>query len=325
MEVYKGFAAARGRLDGCAVALGNFDGVHLGHQALFARALAHAQPRAAPAVAATFDPHPGKVLAPELAPKLLMPLERKLELLEAIGLDAVVLQPFDRAYAALEAGEFLERDLFGCLAPLDVVVGPDFTFGRGRGGNTATLRDACAKRGVDFTQVPPVTCEGVTVSSTKVREFVAEGRVSAAARLLGRPFELRGVVTHGMGRGRTIGFPTANLKPAAEVRPGIGVYAVRAFLAEGVFGGAANIGRMPTFGDEELTIEVFLFGFAGDLFGRPMAVEFLERLRGEQRFASVEALTTQIARDCDQARLIVAASGPPGPLSPRPGLARPSA
>jgi riboflavin kinase/FMN adenylyltransferase len=157
----------------------------------------------------------------------------------------------------------------------------------------------------------------VVVSSTKIREFVAEGRVSAATCLLGRPFELMGVVERGLGRGRTIGFPTVNLHPEPEVRPGIGVYAVRVTWRDRVLGGAANIGRKPTFGDEEVTVEAHLFDFAGDLYGERLSLEFIERLRGEQRFNSPAELVAQIERDCQHARQILEQASPPGGLSPR--------
>ncbi|MBI5545323.1 MAG: bifunctional riboflavin kinase/FAD synthetase [Deltaproteobacteria bacterium] len=317
MLVLHGFQEAKGKLPGCAVALGNFDGVHLGHQALFSTALDRARARGAAAVAATFEPHPGKVLFPDLAPKLLIPLPRKLELLEALGLDAVILQPFDRAYASLTAQAFLDDELFAGLAPLDVVVGPDFTFGRARSGTGTDLRHACQMRGVGFHEQPAVTCDGGgVVSSTKIREFIAEGRVAAAALLLGRPFDLIGTVTRGLGRGRTLGFPTANLHPENEVRPGLGVYAVRAFVGDRFWGGAANIGRKPTFGEDEVTVEAHLFDFSQDLYGARMGVEFLERLRGEQRFGSVDELGRAIARDCHQARAIIGKAPAPGRLSP---------
>jgi riboflavin kinase / FMN adenylyltransferase len=319
MEVFRGFVQTKRALAGCAVALGNFDGVHRGHQALFSAVIARAQANGKPAVAATFDPHPGKVLFPDLAPKLLTPLSLKLDLMEAMGLDAVVLQSFDRSYAALTAEEFLARDLFGGLAPDVVVVGPDFTYGSGRSGDAATLRAACGERSVSFFQHPPVTVDGGgVVSSTKIREFVAEGRVAAAALLLGRPFDLVGTVVRGFGRGRTLGFPTANLQPENEVCPGFGVYAVRAFVGSDVWGGAVNIGRKPTFGDEDVSIEAFLFGFQGDLYGRRVALEFIERLRGEQRFGSVNELTAAIARDCEQARSLLERLAPPDRLSPFP-------
>ncbi len=316
MQVYRGFKAAASRMDGCAVALGNFDGVHLGHQALLAEARRRALLCGGLATAATFDPHPGKVLKPDLAPKLITPLWRKLELLEALGLDAVVLQPFDRDYAGHTPEEFLEGDLFGCLHPHDVVVGPDFTFGKARRGTVEMLKQACAARKIGFSQLPAVTCDGVVVSSTKVREFVAEGRVDAAICLLGRPFDVCGRVVSGQGRGRTIGFPTANIEAETEVRPGLGVYAVRAFTELGVWGGAANLGRKPTFGELDVTLEVHLLDFEGDLYGRRMVVQFLERMRGEQRFSSLDELKAQIGRDIAHVRAIVARAEPPGPLAP---------
>ena len=317
MQVYRGFQEAKGKLGGCAVALGSFDGVHRGHQALFSSALERARARGAAAVAATFEPHPGKALFPDLAPKLLTPLPRKLELFEAAGLDAVVLQPFDKDYAARSPEEFLAGDLFGGLAPGDVVAGPDYTFGRARQGTVSSLRAACEQRGVGFLEQPAVTSDGGgVISSTKIREFVAEGRVAAAALLLGRPFDLVGVVIRGLGRGRTIGFPTANLHPENEVRPGLGVYAVRAFVGGHVWGGAANIGRKPTFGEEEVTVEAHLFDFKGELYGKRLALEFLERLRGEQRFGSVDELQGAIARDCSLARALVERTPAPGRLSP---------
>jgi riboflavin kinase/FMN adenylyltransferase len=322
MQVFSGFGAAAGKLVGCAVALGNFDGAHRGHQALLRKAIAQARSRGVAAVAATFEPHPAKVLSPQLAPVLLTPLWRKLELLEDLGLDAVVVQPFDAAYAASGPAQFLERDLFGALGPSHVVVGPDFTFGRDRSGSVRDLRSACERRSVGLTEMPAVTCDGVVVSSTKIRELVAEGRVSAAERLLGRPFEISGSVVHGRGRGRTFGFPTANLQPDVEVRPRSGVYAVRAYFDRQVLGGAANIGRKPTFDESEVTIEVFLFDFEGDLYGARMSVELLARLRGEQRFGSAEELAAQIEHDCEAAKAVLAHAAPPGPLSPRLG-ARP--
>ncbi|HCF61436.1 MAG TPA: bifunctional riboflavin kinase/FAD synthetase, partial [Myxococcales bacterium] len=188
---------------------------------------------------------------------------------------------------------------------------------RGRGGTVGDLLAAAALYKAGFTKVEPVTCDGVVVSSTKIREFIAEGRVGAAARLLGRPFDVQGRVVHGEGRGRRLGFPTANLECEGEVRPRNGVYAVRAFFGGAVYAGAANIGRKPTFGKGEVTIEIFLFDFDGDLYGTPMSVEFLKRLRGEQRFSSVEELSRQISEDCEAARAALARVEPPGRLSPR--------
>lgn len=305
MKVYASLQqAADGSLRGAAACLGNFDGVHLGHQALFREASRHG-----PVVAVTFFPHPGKVLQPQLAPKLITTQARKLELLEASGVQATVVQPFSADYARTAPAEF-ESALFDGLGARCVVVGADFTYGSRRGGTTATLADAASTRGASVAIVPAVSLEGVVVSSSKVREYILEGRVEAAARLLGRPFDLDGVVVPGAGRGRTIGFPTANVDTGNELRPAPGVYAIRVGVpngsAWGWYGGAANIGVKPTFGGGEVTIEAHLFDFAGDLYGKRLRVEFVERLRAEKRFASASELAAQISRDLEAARAAVA-------------------
>jgi riboflavin kinase/FMN adenylyltransferase len=295
-------AASDGSLAGAAVCLGNFDGVHLGHQALLAEARKHG-----PVAVLTFAPHPGKVLQPQLAPQLITEQGRKLELFEGLGVDAVILQPFTQAYAHSSATDF-EVALFEGLRVGTAVVGTDFTYGVKRSGSVPTLSDAARAHGASVSVVPPVTIDGVVVSSSKVREYVLEGRVEAAAKLLGRCFDLDGSVVPGLGRGRTIGFPTANLDTANELRPAAGVYAVRVLSPEGTWGGACNIGVKPTFGGGEVTIEVHLFDFSGDLYGKRLRVQFLERLRAERRFASVTELTGQITRDIDAARAAVARS-----------------
>jgi riboflavin kinase/FMN adenylyltransferase len=307
MKLYSSLQEATdGSLRGCAVCLGNFDGVHLGHQALFTEAAKHG-----PVVALTFHPHPGKVLQPQLAPRLIVSQARKLELLEAHGVSAVIVQPFSTDYARTTPQAF-EQTLFDGVGAKTAVVGYDFTYGQKRAGTVQTLEAAAALRGASVKTVSAVSLEGVVVSSSKVREYVLEGRVEAAARLLGRPFDLDGVVVPGAGRGRTIGFPTANIDTANELRPAAGVYAVRVrVLGEATrHGGAANIGVKPTFGGGEVTIEAHLFDFAGDLYGKRLRVEFLERLRPEKRFGSASELSSQIARDLEAARASVARSLP---------------
>jgi riboflavin kinase/FMN adenylyltransferase len=309
MRVYQSIAEAKGQLQGAALCLGNFDGVHLGHQRLFAEARTLAE-----GCALTFHPHPGKVLQPELAPKLITLLPRKLELMEAAGLSAVVVQPFTLEYAHTTSAQF-ERQLFDELGVRHVVVGTDFTYGEARRGTAASLAEAARARGAQVHVVPPVTVDGVVASSSKIREYLLEGRVSAARRLLGRWFDLDGAVVPGQGRGRGIGFPTANVDTQNEVRPAPGVYAVRARLLgpggsdqdrPSWWPGAANIGVKPTFGGSEVTIEVHLMGFSGDLYGKSLRVQFLERLRGEQRFASAAELAGQIKRDVEAAWTVCA-------------------
>ena len=318
MEVYRSLdeAHARGALRGCAVAIGNFDGVHLGHQQLLALARARAAARRAPAVVLTFDPHPVRVLRPALAPPLVTPLARKLELLAGQGVDATVVQPFDLEYARTPAREFVARDLAGRLGCADVVVGYDFTAGHER-ARVDVLRQLLASSGIVLHVVEPVTADGLVVSSTKVREFLLEGNVEAAALLLTRPYDLDGTVVRGGGRGRGLGFATANLSTAALL-PANGVYAVRAVLGgrpgphgpEGGtrHGGVCNVGVKPTVeAGAAVVAEAHLFDFDGrDLYGAPIRLAFVRRLRDERRFPSVDALRAQIAEDAERAREVLA-------------------
>jgi riboflavin kinase/FMN adenylyltransferase len=306
MKVYSSLEeASDGSLAGRAVCLGNFDGVHLGHQALCAEARRHGE-----AVALTFSPHPGKVLQPQLAPRLIAEPMRKLELLEAQGLAAVIVQPFTLDFAHTGAQAF-EEALFDRVRARWVVVGADFTYGARRSGTVETLRAAAGRRGAEVLVVPTVSVDGVVVSSSHVREYILEGRVEAAARLLGRPFDLDGEVVHGEQRGRTIGFPTANLATGNELRPAPGVYAVQVgLLGSGEWwGGAANLGVKPTFGGAEITIEAHLLDFTGDLYGQRVRLQFLERLRSEQKYGSVDQLIAQIERDVLAAREALARRG----------------
>lgn len=299
MKVLHSLEDARA-LAGVALALGNFDGVHLGHRALFKEAARHGRPGAL-----TFDPHPGKVLQPDLAPRLITPLPRKLQLLEAAGLDVVVVLPFSLGFARTPARDF-EAMLFDRARLKAVVVGRDYTYGAQRTGTVATLREAAAAREVAVAVVEPVTVGGVVASSSRIREYILEGRVGAAQALLGRAFDLDGVVVKGDGRGRSIGWPTANVDTHGELLPASGVYGVRVRASDGWHGGAANIGTKPTFGGSAVTVEVHLLDWSGDLYGQEVRVEFLERLRAERRFGSVSELTAQIQRDVEAARVVLA-------------------
>jgi riboflavin kinase/FMN adenylyltransferase len=302
-------AGAAGALRGGAVAVGNMDGVHLGHRRLLevARTLSPA------AGLLTFDPHPVQVLRPERAPPVLTPLPRKLELLAGLGLRATVVQPFDRAYAASGAAEFVARDLRGRLGVAHVVVGQDFTAGHER-ARVEALRPLLAAQGIALHVVEPVTAEGLVVSSTKIREFVLEGNAEAAAELLARPYDVDGVVVRGAGRGRGFGFATANVR-TAQLLPGTGVYVVTVRLAQaqGERGpelpGVCNVGVKPTVESAGgVTAEVHLLDFDGrELYGQGLRVAFLRRLREERRFPSIEALRAQIGHDVEEARRYLAA------------------
>lgn len=317
-------AAALGRpLVRAAVAIGNFDGVHRGHQILIATARRLADTNAGDVVALTFDPHPARLLAPTLAPPLIVSLERRAELLGDAGADIVVVEPFTREFAGIEADAFAADVLRGDLHASHVVVGYDFSFGKGRRGDTAMLEALGARVGFGVSVVRRVSVHGLTCSSTKVREFALEGRVEGAEVLLGRPFEVTGLVTKGAGRGRGIGYPTANLVPDADLIPKAGIYAGRARIVDGgstvrsgsgggdgaqrdVWACALSIGTNPTFVREgAMTVEAYLLDFEGDLYGRRLRVELVQRLRDELRFESVEALVTQIRADVDKTRELV--------------------
>jgi riboflavin kinase/FMN adenylyltransferase len=314
MEVFRSLdeAKAAGSLRGCVVAIGNLDGVHLGHQRLLALARERARARGARAAALTFEPHPVRVLRPQLAPPLLTPLPRKLELLAGHGADAAVVQPFDKSYAGTPAAEFVARDLSDRLGCAEVVVGYDFTAGHER-ARVEALRGLLAARGIALHVLEPVTSDGLVVSSTKIREFLLEGNVEAAALLLTRAHDVDGTVVRGAGRGRGFGFPTANVRTEALL-PANGVYVVGAFVGgrtpgEGAFhGGVCNVGTKPTVDTSGVVgLEAHLFDFGGrDLYGEPIRVAFLARLREERRFASVEELREQIARDVSRARDVLA-------------------
>jgi riboflavin kinase/FMN adenylyltransferase len=300
MEVYHSLENAPA-VAGSAIALGNFDGVHLGHRALIAEAERHGR-----ASVLTFDPHPAKVLQPDMGPRLIEPLDRRLERLAELGLSACVVQTFTLEYARTPAEDF-ERLLLDRARPAHVVVGHDFTYGTKRSGDVERLRAACERRGIGLHVIAPVTIDGLVVSSTKIREYLLAGRVAPAARLLGRPFELDGKVVEGKRRGRQLGFPTANLAVQGEITPASGIYATRARVRgeARAYAGAASVGFNPTFGDTGFTLEVYLLDFEGELYGKTLRVEFLERLRPELRFDSVEALKAQIARDVEQTRRLV--------------------
>ena len=298
---------------GGVFAIGNFDGLHRGHRALLARAIERARARGAPSGALTFTPHPAKVLAPAFAPQLILTYEEKAAAIAATGVDVLVELPFTPALAATTPRAFVDDVLVGALRTGGVVVGDNFTFGHKAAGTVADLQALLGPRGVSVDVVAPVKVGDLVSSSTKIRELVLEGRVEAAATMLGRPYHVEGVVVRGDGRGRTIGVPTANVQSERELLPKLGVYATRARLPDGrVVDSVTNVGLRPTFSGEGVRIEAHLFDFDDDLYGRTVALDFVERLRDERRFPSVEALRAQIADDAVAARAALARSGRAG-------------
>ena len=303
---------------GSAVTIGAYDGVHLGHQAVLRELRRRADGQGLSTAVVTFDRHPATVVRPDSAPKLLTDLEQKLEVLAATGdVDTVVVITFDVARSQEEPEEFVEEVLVDRLRARMVVVGADFHFGRRRRGNVELLRRLGSALGFEVVGLVLVEVPGVAgvVSSTAIRRAVAAGDVASASRLLGRPFELRGVVAEGDRRGRELGYPTANVLTAPEVLvPGEGIYAGWYERPDGeVHPAAVSVGRRPTFGDgtPAPVVEAYLLDFEGDLYGERARVRFVSRLRDDERFPNVQELVAQMARDVDAARL--ALTGGAGP------------
>lgn len=295
-------------LRGGIAALGNFDGFHAGHQAVVGHALAWARVEGRPALVVTFDPHPARLFRPDLPPFQLTRLDQKLELLAAFEVDATVVLRFDHAFAALSGAAFVGDWLAARLGLTGVVTGEDFTFGRGREGDVASLARLGAAHGIVAATVAPVRdVDAMIISSTRVREALRRGDCQAAARLLTRPFAIRGLVEHGDKRGRSLGVPTANMALGDYVRPAYGVYAVRARLADGrTVDGVANLGVRPMFAPPKEGLETHLFDWSGDLYDQEMTVELHHFIRPEWALDGIEALKRQIAADSQAARALLA-------------------
>jgi riboflavin kinase/FMN adenylyltransferase len=292
---------------GGAVTVGNFDGVHRGHQALLASARRWADQQGGPAIAVTFDPPPFQVLHPDTGPPRLplTTLTERAELLEGAGADRVIVLRTSPALLALSPEAFFEDVLVRQLQVKAVIEGYDYRFGRARAGTNAILRSLCEAAGVGFEEVPPVTIEGDVVSSSRVRASLEAGDVRTASTLLNRRYRITGRVVTGAKRGRTIGFPTANLGDVATLLPAEGVYAVRAIAGGKTWAAAANIGPNPTFGEHARKIEVHLLDFQGDLYDSVLAIEFVAWLRETRPFAGAAALVEQLQRDVAEARRVV--------------------
>lgn len=302
MDVLQGECVAPPGLRGGALALGNFDGVHLGHQAVISAAVRHARAHGAPALVATFDPHPSMHFWPQSPPFALTTLEQKLELIAGLGADAAVIIPFADV-AGLAPPEFADIWLVERLGVRHVVMGANSTFGKARSGDMELLAKLGSERGFSAETISPIEGEGEAVSSTRIRQAVMGGDLAMAARLLTRPFAIRGTVIHGDKRGRTIGVPTANVELGPYVRPRYGVYAVRVRLPDGqVIPGVANIGIRPMFTPPIELLEVWLFDWSGSLYGETIETELIAFLREELVFDDLDALKEQISRDALAAR-----------------------
>lgn len=303
MQVFRHYEQVPESARGATVAIGNFDGVHVGHQALLARAKAMGGRLGV----LVFEPHPQEFFRPDAPRFRLTPFRAKARLLERYGVELLFALHFDAAFAALTADEFIERVLVKGLGVRHVIVGEDFCFGKGRQGNLALLRKRGAELGFDVTTFGLVgEGEASKISSTSIREALRDGKPEIAARLLGHPWTVEGRVEGGDRRGRTIGFPTANVSLEGYLEPALGVYAVRVEVGGRKYGGVANFGRRPTFDKKDVLLEVHIFDFEGDIYGQPIVVSFISFLRPEMKFPGLDALKAQIARDSDAARRILA-------------------
>jgi riboflavin kinase/FMN adenylyltransferase len=290
--------------------IGNFDGIHVGHRAILDTVVARARALAGTAVVYTFDPHPRKVLAPERAPKLLTTLEQRVELLGEAGVDVVVVERFTPEFARTDADRFIRERIHALIRPVEVYVGYDFHFGRDREGSLRLLGELGPRLGFSVTIIPEVVVDDGDVNSTRIRELLGEAQVERANAMLGRPYSIRGRIGRGDARGRTLGFPTANVEPESEILPAPGVYAGHLRLldagepaAGSGWPAVTNVGTRPTFRDGgEVLAEAHLLGFSGDLYGRRVELSFVAHLRAEQRFPSVDALRRQIGADVEDAR-----------------------
>jgi len=301
MRIIRGLKNFTERLASPVLTLGNFDGVHRGHQAIFKQVIERARQINGTAIAFTFEPHPLKVLAPERSPRLLNTFHGKMKLFSATGLDVVICANFTRTFADQNPEDFARTVLHEKLGVKEVYVGYDYAFGKGREGSIESLKKMGQTHGFQVGVVEAIQVNGMVVSSSVIRDLISSGRVDEAVYLLDRYYSIEGEVVHGAHRGRSLGFPTANLKTANELIPGLGVYAVLVQVAGRTLKGVASIGIRPTFDSGPVSIEVYLFEFNDDLYGNVVEVSFVKRLRGEEKFPDVNALVGQIRKDVQHA------------------------
>jgi riboflavin kinase/FMN adenylyltransferase len=307
MKVYKGLHKIEKPFYQAALTIGNFDGVHLGHQALFRRVVELAKPRNGDTVALTFEPHPMKVLRPQNPPKLISTMDQKTELISEAGIEHLIFLSFNKELADTYAQDFVFKILYQTIGMKDLVVGYDYAFGKNRQGNISLLRSMGSELGFNVHVIPPVAVDDMVVSSTNVREQVTLGDMTKVRLLLGRYYQIHGIVQEGIRRGGpVIGFPTANLHIDKEdLCPKTGVYVVWVIHQQRRYGGVMNIGYNPTFGGQDLGAEVHIFDFDKDIYGQPIKLDLIKRLRNEKKFTGPQELAAQIKKDINSARLIL--------------------
>jgi riboflavin kinase/FMN adenylyltransferase len=303
MQIIRGFSAVPEALKGAVIAIGNFDGLHLGHRSVLEEARQVAEKLGAPCAAFTFYPHPREHFRPELSPLSIYPFRMKASLMKAAGMNGLIVSRFTQPFSTLTAEAFVQEVLVNALAARHVVTGEHFAFGAKRHGNAEFLKAASRAHGFGYSAVPGVNAEGGPCSSTRIREYLRAGDIAAASALLGRPYAMEGRVVHGDGKGRQLGFPTANILPHKLCLPAYGVYAVHV-SADGLppLHGVANLGIRPTIGGEVPRLEVHCFDMNDDLYGKRLSVTLKKHLRPERKFDTLDALKAQIALDGQHAR-----------------------
>jgi len=321
MKVYYGLAEFHESLPHPVVTMGNFDGIHRGHQEIFRILLREAEENRGTALVITFFPHPLKVLQPERAPRLITCLEDRIELIKCCGVGHILCLPFTEDFAGWDPERFIRDILIQKLGTRKVLVGEDFRFGKNREGNIDLLQQKGKPYGYTVQKIDPVQLDGMEVSSTRIRQCIQDGLIRESATMLGRPYSISGKVVPGERRGKTLGFPTANLATDAELLPPNGVYAVRVILGGNRRPGVASLGVKPTFSGTQFTIEAHLFDFDEDIYGQSLRIEFVEWIREERYFPDAQTLVHQIDRDAQEARRILE-EGSPEVCDPTQGVTR---
>ncbi len=293
------------KFDNSILTLGNFDGLHLGHQELVRMIIRRARETGALSMVVTFRPHPLKILAPDKCPPLISIYEEKIKLFERLGIDVLVKIPFTLEFSAMPPEDFVRDVLCGTLGAKEIFVGYNYRFGKGREGDIRTLRSLGETYGFTVREIEQIAFGGEVISSTKIRTLLREGDVEHAAKLLGRTYTITGIVVKGDGRGKGLGFPTANIAPKHSIIPADGVYAVRLVVREKVYDGIANIGLRPTFNKKVLAIEVHVFDFDEDIYGEDISLYFIKKIREEKKFKGANALISQIKSDIETAKAIL--------------------
>ncbi len=306
MKLIKGVGDIPHEFRDAFVTIGNFDGVHLGHQFLFKTLIQEARRENRKAVVITFDPHPKKILHPDRRPfYLITTLEEKIRLIEKQGIDALMIIPFTLEFSETTAEEFVNEILWDGLRIRKILIGHDYTFGKDKAGNESLLSKLGNKLGFEVGIINAFKVDNGVISSTRLRYAILEGNVKKATAILGRPYNLGGIVIEGSRRGGTLGFPTANIKPVKVLMPANGVYAAVIHMEDSRYQGVLNIGLNPTFSDEKLSIEVHILDFNDNIYGKNLDILFIDRIRDEKKFTGPEKLVEQIKRDTDQARTIL--------------------